>query len=301
MGEKSTKSSASSFKIGAIALAFLVLGYQIALFVHKAAVLRVASVRDHPDTVYVFDDSLARRILDGRPPGTVTSADGGRGLVAVRKESVHSEPVKEARRQTRTVESFRFDPNTVSVEDLQRLGFSEKQALSIASYRDKGGRFRRKSDFSKSYVVSDSVYRRLEPFIDIPLLDINKADSAAFDTLPGIGAWFASKMVSYREELGGYSCKEQLMDIHRFDREKYDGLADLVCCSPPERAFALWSLPEDQLREHPYIKSWQVARSIVLFRDNTPRDQWSVDALLDAGILDSLAAARLSRCFLEQP
>lgn len=95
----------------------------------------------------------------------------------------------------RTYENFRFNPNVVSVNDLRRLGFSLKQAESIDNYRKKGGRFRRKEDFAKSYVVADSVYRRLEKYIDIPLLDINRADSAEFDALPGIGGYFAAKVV----------------------------------------------------------------------------------------------------------
>ena len=85
-------------------------------------------------------------------------------------------------------------------------------------------------------MVSDSVYKRLEAYIDIPLLDLNLADSADFDGLPGIGGYFASRMVEYRRRLGGYySYKEQLMDIYNFDKEKYDGLADLVtiaACPP---------------------------------------------------------------------
>jgi DNA uptake protein ComE-like DNA-binding protein len=50
-------------------------------------------------------------------------------------------------------------------------------------------------------------------------VDLNLADSAAFDALPGIGGWFASKMIEHRKALGGYSYKEQLMDIYRFDQE----------------------------------------------------------------------------------
>ena len=50
----------------------------------------------------------------------------------------------------RPVETFRFNPNTVSLDDLMRLGFSEKQAQSIINYREKGGRFRRPADFAKS-------------------------------------------------------------------------------------------------------------------------------------------------------
>lgn len=217
-----------------------------------------------------------------------------------RRYAQHSPAVQAVRAKTHKHESFRFNPNTVSVADLQRLGFSEKQAQSIDNYRQKGGKFRRKEDFAKSYVVADSVYKRLEPFIDIPRLDINKADSSAFDSLPGIGPYFAAKMVSYRDELGGYSYPEQLMDIYHFDREKYDGLSDLIRCSPPE-PYPLWSLPEAELRKHPYIRSRQAARAIVLFRDNTPPEGCTVHALASAGILPPDQAEKLARCRIAEP
>ena len=204
------------------------------------------------------------------------------------------------RRATRRVESFRFNPNSVSVEDLIRLGFSEKQAQSIDNYRAKGGRFNRKSDFAKSFVVADSVFQRLEPFIDIPRLDLNLADSAALDALPGIGPWYAVRILEHRDELGGYSYPEQLMDIYRFDQEKYDALSDLVYCSPPA-PYPLWTLPADSLRQHPYIRSAEVARGIVRFRDYTPPDAWSVEALGAAGVLPPDDAARLARCHLAPP
>ena len=199
------------------------------------------------------------------------------------------------------MESFRFNPNTVSLEDLMRLGFSEQQARAIDNYRQKGGRFRRPSDFAKSYVVSDSVFKRLEKYIDIPRTDINRADSAAFDALPGIGPYFAAKMVEYRARLGGYSYPEQLMDIYHFDREKYDGLSDLICCSRPREPFRIWSLPEDSLRLHPYIRTRRAAHSIVLLREHTPREQWTLETIAGAGILPEEDASRLLRCVVAAP
>ena len=200
---------------------------------------------------------------------------------------------------TRNVESFRFNPNTVTEEELCRLGFSPKQAASIAEYRNKGGRFRRKSDFARSFVVSDSIYRRLEPYVDIPLIDLNLADSAAFDSLPGIGGWFASKMVAYRKELGGYSYKEQLMDIWKFDREKYDKLSDLITIDTAYiKPYPLWTHPADSLRKHPYIRNYETARAIVLFRENNPPDSCTVPALARAGILSPDLADKLSRCVI---
>ena len=389
------------FKVGAISLAFLILGYQVALFVHRAAVSRMQAHRDSPDTVYVVDRELAREVLgagaevprtstegsratvEGMVPGTKESRIGTKGSrtgtegsratvegmvpgtegsrigtegsrigtkgsrtgtegsratvegrseeapIVIRKSSLDKSTASRqsdagsgrngdgfwksgdgfgrngdgfgrggSASRRRAVENFRFNPNTVSVEDLMRLGFSEKQAQSIDNYRQKGGRFRRKSDFARSYVVDDSVFRRLEPFIDIPKLDINKADSAAFDSLPGIGGWFASRMVEYRRRLHGYSCPEQLLEIYRFDRERYDGLRDLITCSPAP-PYPLWSLPVDSLRLHPHIGSWQTARAIVFFREHNPREKWTVDALLGAGILSEEQAAKLRLCRLE--
>ena len=290
------KPSVASFKVGAIALAFLVVGYQAALFVTRASRLRLEANRDRPDTVYVYGGGVSEQF--GRTPESASSSAPPSNIV--RRNAQHSAYVESYRRETRRVESFRFNPNTVSVEDLQRLGFSEKQAQAIDNYRVKGGRFRRKADFAKSFVVADSVYRRLERYIDIPRLDLNRADSAALDELPGIGPWFATKILEYRDELGGYSFSEQLLDIYHFDRDKYDALSDLVFCSPPA-PYALWSLPADSLRRHPYIHSVQAARSIVLFRDNTPRDGWTVEALGAAGILPPEDASRLARCVLAPP
>ena len=297
----------ASFVVGSIALVFLIIGYQTALFVHSAAVVGIASHRDDPDTVFlVAAPEAVDAVQDSNVPASASKVQGypeQKAFSQVRRSSGAKTPVGEAVRQNiprRKVESFRFNPNTVSDEDLQRLGFSPKQAASIVNYRNKGGRFRRKSDFAKSFVVSDSVYRRLEPYIDIPLLDLNLADSAAFDALPGIGGWFAKSMVQYRERLGGYSFPEQLMEIRNFDREKFDALSDLITVNPAcTRPYPLWELPEDQLRKHPYIGT--SAHAIVLFRQTFPRSEWTIPNLKSNGILTPENADRLSRCIIVPP
>lgn len=323
------KVSGTTFKIGAIALTFLIIGYQAAVFIHRTAILRIESLHDSPDTVYItVAPRTLERPLSGKPrnPDIAAGEDIGAGagitagedIVAgagiggspasgprkyadtVRRAAAHSPVVNRVRERSRKAESFRFNPNTATVEELVRLGFSDKQAASIDNYRKKGGRFRRKEDFAKSFVVSDEIYRRLESFIDIPLTDINRADSAAFDALPGIGPYFAAKMVEQRRRLCGYSNPEQLLDIYNFGEDRYSKLKDLVCCSPP-RPYPLWSLPADSLRLHPYIGGWAEARGIVRFRENSPPDSLSAEALGRAGILPADRAERLARCLIASP
>ncbi len=375
--KKDGKRPSASFVVGAVALLFLIVGYQAALFIHKASVARIIANHDEPDTVFVCSPETGRdfragqslqqtqrpedqtrrqvysavteqyssvtesaevtaskrytkkrssvpkksgktfgtgngssvyRPVDSEKNDTLAYQKGGdqasaAGSHSFRRNSDHSPNAEAVRRYytPRKYESFRFDPNTASVDDLMRLGFTQKQAQSIDNYRRKGGRFRRKSDFAKSFVVEDSVFRRLEKYIDIPKIDLNSADSVTFMSLPGIGKFFAGKMVSYRKELGGYSYPEQLMDIWHFDQEKFDNLKDLIeVDTSATQAYSLWSLPESALASHPYIGK-RAARSIVVFRDNSPKSDWTVDNLQKAGVLPPDKAEKLARCRIEEP
>ena len=318
---KKGSSLPGSFTVGAIALVFLIIGYQAAVFIHHAATVKLAADRDRPDTVYVVDSAVAARVLGGEIPGTsprmteggtsrrmtgegkrleMTGKSNG-GNVIVRKNAQRSEYAVAAREKAapRRVESFRFNPNTISIEDLQRLGFSEKQAQAIDNYRQKGGRFRRPADFAKSYVVADSVYQRLEQYIDIPKIDINKADSTALLDLPGIGPWFAGRIVSYRKALYGYSSVDQLLDIKNFSQERLDGIRDLIVLSKPQ-PYPLWTLPEEELKKHPYISGAE-AHGIVLYREHNKKEALSVEGLLKAGVISEEHARKLEVCAIVNP
>lgn len=281
--KKKNHSLSASLKSGLVALAFLILGFQSGKLIDVIASDEVDTVPEPVESTFTEDRDTT--VFDRKMGGIQYSGGKHPGDRSVKSES------------KRKVESFAFDPNTVSFEDLCRLGFSGKQAQAILNYREKGGHFHRKQDFARSYVVSDSVFSRLEKYIDIPLLDINIADSAAFDGLPGIGPYFASRMVSHREELGGYSYPEQLMDIHNFDRDRYDGLSDLIFVGPSE-PYPLWSLPEDSLKIHPYIGTY-AAHGIIVYKENTPPEEWSVMNLDKAGILKAGMAEKLAGCRLE--
>lgn len=60
-----------------------------------------------------------------------------------------------------------FDPNTASLDELRRLGLTKYEAVSLLKYRAAGKVFRIPEDLTLCYGISDSLYRRLEPWVRI--------------------------------------------------------------------------------------------------------------------------------------
>ena len=60
------------------------------------------------------------------------------------------------------------------------------------------------------------------------LININTAAAGELERLPGIGPVFATKIVSHREEIGGYSSTEELKDIDGIGNKKFESIKDIV-------------------------------------------------------------------------
>ena len=301
---------------GAVALIFLIIGFQLAIFVTKvverpatsercpveAGHDRMAAAEPQPSGAYearTFSSERSKAPEAGRSQPQKSKLGGYKtpatpGTTAAVVES----------RKPRRVESFRFNPNTVTHEELVRLGLSEKQAEVIEHYREKGGQFRSKSDFAKMYVVSDSLYERLESFIDIPRLELNSADSTALVELRGIGPYYARRILSYRDSLGGYYATEQLLEIRGIDSTRYAGLAESIRAdSSLIHPLRIWELPEDSLARHPYLGK-QAAHSIARYRrvyamESQKKERFTLEALVEENILTPERAKKLRPYYCE--
>ena len=284
--EKRSKGAAS----GMVALVFLILGFQLAVFVLK--VVEMPGQAGHDEfTQAGGEEKPIEESCDRDDSGSVMSGPKRS------KYGGYERPAEEARR---TVESFPFDPNTVTREDLQRLGLSARQAESIENYRSKGGRFRSKTDFQKMYVVSDTLFARLEPYIDIPKLELNGADSAALVSLRGIGPYYARKILDYRDRLGGFWRKEQLLEIEGFDADRYAGCADEVTVDDRKiRKVDLWHASDTLLARHPYLGP-KGARSIVRYRELYDSTRWSLPDLAAERVLSQEIIEKLEKYIVFQ-
>jgi len=59
-------------------------------------------------------------------------------------------------------------------------------------------------------------------------VNLNTADAAALDTLPGIGPATAQKILAWREQHGRFESVEDLLDVGGIGEAKLDAIRDLV-------------------------------------------------------------------------
>ena len=128
-------------------------------------------------------------------------------------------------------------------------------------------------------------------------VELNSADSAALDALPGIGPYYARQILAYRERLGFYADISQLLDIRGMDTARLRRLADRLYIAPESlRPLDLYSMPLDSLAAHPYIGPY-AAKGIDRLRRTLPEAEFTFRTILDSKILPEAQARRLALYF----
>lgn len=176
---------------------------------------------------------------------------------------------------------FIFDPNTIGQAEWVRLGLSSRQARAILNYRAKGGRFKQTDDLKKMYTISGQMFERLAPYVriadktpdivfkpypktsyrkaEMELVELNGADTTELDKIKGIGRVFANRIVKYRERIGGFCKKEQLMEVFGLDSVKYNEIKGQVVVDLLRlKKININTAEFNDLKNHPYIRYKQI-------------------------------------------
>jgi DNA uptake protein ComE-like DNA-binding protein len=192
------------------------------------------------------------------------------------------------------IELQEFDPNIAEVDLLQKVGVPLWLAQRILNYRTKGGVFKTKSDLQKIYDFPDSLFRSLEPFIQLPdripeikkveilenikvieaeekpivkllaKVDLNDSDTTGYKLLRGIGSVYASRIIKYRLMLGGFVETKQLTEVYGVSDSLVNSFIDQLVIKesfrPKQLKINLSTFKE--LLAHPYI-SYEQAGDIL--------------------------------------
>ncbi len=148
-----------------------------------------------------------------------------------------------------------FNPNALSKEDWQKLGFSEKQAASILKYKSiLDGNFSSLEEIQKCFVISDEKFEEIKPFIRLENytnhngksnvefksnyhskgLKINqKFNPNSYVENDWVKIGFSEKqaesILKYKKFLGGsFSSKEEIQKCFVISDENYNQLAPFL-------------------------------------------------------------------------
>jgi competence ComEA-like helix-hairpin-helix protein len=204
---------------------------------------------------------------------------------------------------------FPFDPNLASSKELKNLGFPDFIAQRIVNYRSKGGRFKSSEDLKRIYGIDTTWVNTLHPYARFSSanthskaslkedsestsmralpIDLNTCDSLSLLSVYGIGPKLSSRIIRYRNRLGGFVSMHQLTEVY--------GLDTIVLQELRKRTFIeenfvpkkinLNTASEKELLQLPYIKS-ALARAITTYRFQHGAYN-SVDALLKIERIDN--------------
>lgn len=195
-------------------------------------------------------------------------------------------------------ELFYFDPNTLSKEGWQKLGLRDKTIQTIQNYLSKGGHFKKPEDLQRVYGLHKDEYERLVPYVKIEPgikenestrfeenksfpetksdfrktsrhnpIDINSADTTAFISLPGIGSKLATRIINFRDKLGGFHTIEQVKETFGLPDSTFQKIKPyLVLKNNDVKKININTATVDELKIHPYIR-YNIANVIVAYRN----------------------------------
>lgn len=179
----------------------------------------------------------------------------------------------------------KFDPNTYKVSDWMKLGLSKKQAMIVVRLSERG--FGSNADLERIYVLPKPAYDLLKDSTFYPRpknlfsyqtnkpspdkskvsVNLNGGSHEEFERIKGIGSYFSKKIIDYRERLGGYIHKEQLLEIWRIDLIKYQEIEEFIYFgNEPVEKISINKASVEVLKAHPYI-TYKMANSIVKIRE----------------------------------
>lgn len=196
----------------------------------------------------------------------------------------------------------KFNPNEYSAEDWMNLGLSEKQVAVLLKFTKNG--IRSNEDLKRIFVISDELYALIKdstyyperPKIEytpkvveemkVQKLEINAASIEDLENLKGIGPFFAKQIIKYRERLGGFASKEQILEVWKMTIETYDKLIPQIIIDKSKiRKLKINELTPEELKNHPYL-NWNQVNSIIKMRMQRGKFN-AIDEIQESKLIDA--------------
>jgi competence ComEA-like helix-hairpin-helix protein len=149
----------------------------------------------------------------------------------------------------------------------------------------------RQSEYeSKNRETGYTPFPKAEKLAEGQTISLNEADTAQWKKIPGIGSAFASRIVKYRNRLGGFASVDQLKEVYGIDAELYSKISPYIKPDGNYSKININKLEFKQLLSHPYLNYKQV-KAIVSLRDRKGK----IASINELSMLDEFTTADIER------
>ena len=156
-----------------------------------------------------------------------------------------------------------------AVEEYYNRQQTTDNGQQTSSTRDKVTETPRRQ-VTKSYKETrNNINKKVQqPIAKSQKLNLNSADTTELKSLPGIGSFFAKNIVNYRNKLGGFIEKEQLLEVYAFDSTRMSNIENLIIIDTIElRKLNVNTDDFKTILRHPYIE-YEDVKKIVNYRES---------------------------------
>lgn len=175
----------------------------------------------------------------------------------------------------------RFGDSMLEANERQRKEWYATRSHRTDSYQSTTG--------DKSWYRDSNQNRKKAPR---QIVQLNSADTLQLQELYGIGPTFARRIVKYRNLLGGYVRKEQLLEVYGMDAERYNQIASYISVDPSAvKKIDINSASINDLKRHPYLDYYQ-AKALVAYRERGNTFS-SMDDLLKVNLIEPSTTTKL--------
>ncbi len=179
--------------------------------------------------------------------------------------------------------------------ELPKRQSAENSSTSGSNHENKGSgslaSAARNADTKKgSYPnnTTDKVIHVAEPLV----INLNMADTTELQKIRGIGPAFSRRIVGYRELLGGFATKEQLLEVYGLDSTRYEAISKFVTTDTLHiNKINLNTADYEELVRHPYINR-QTANAILSIR-NQHGDYSEIKEITKSYLIDDITFTRI--------